>query len=65
MIGHFLNSVFVKCFFKGKGETEKMAPTLLHSESGKKLRAFHVSNTDETRFFFCINNYLGHGFSAN
>lgn len=50
MVGHFLNLEFVKCFIEGRGETEKMPLTLLHSESDRTFKSIHVPNTNEMHF---------------
>lgn len=40
MVRHLLNQGFLKCFIEDKGETEKMALTLLHSKSGRTFKGF-------------------------
>ncbi len=57
----------MKCFIEDKGETEKMALTLLHSESRRTFKGISRAKYRQNALFLGLgrNDCLGHGFSIN
>lgn len=67
MAEHSLNQEFVKFFFEGRGETEKMALTSLHSKSRGTFKGISHTKYKRNAFFLRLgrNDCLGLGFSTN
>ena len=67
MVNHSLNQGFVKCFIEDREDSEKMALTLLHSESGRASRGISRVKYRRNVFFQGLgkNDCLGHKFSTS